>query len=82
MRFFALFLILIFAVCTRAQSGRIIPVDVANPPAAAEQTVKQMFDEANGYIRKKGTEFDAKKIPFSERLLTQAKLEQRQLAAK
>ena len=82
MRFFALFLILIFAVCTPAQSGRIIPADAANPPAAAEQTVKQMFDDANGYIRKKGTEFDAKKIPFSERLLTQAKLEQRQLAAK
>ena len=82
MRFFALFLILIFVVWTPAQSGRIIPVDAANPPAHAEQTVKQMFDEAIGYIRKKGTEFDAKKIPFSERLLTQAKLEQRQLAAK
>ncbi len=73
---------LFFTICVPAQSGRIIPVDAANPPAAADQTVKQMFEEANGYVRKKGVEFDAKKIPFSERLLTQAKLDQRQLAAK
>ena len=85
MRFFALFLTLIAVIGTPAQSGRVIPSNAANPPgtaAAPEQTVKQMFDEVNGYVRKKATEFDAKKIPFSERLLAQAKLEQHQLAAK
>jgi thiol-disulfide isomerase/thioredoxin len=41
-----------------------------------------MFDEVNGYIKAKVTEFEAKKVPFSERLLEQTKLEQRQLAAK
>lgn len=82
MRLFALFLILILTICTAAQSGRVIPADAANPPVAAVQTVKQMFDEANGYVRKKGAEFDAKKIAFSERLLAQTKVEQHQLAAK
>ncbi len=79
---FALFPILIFAICAPAQSGRIIPADATNAPAAAEPTVKQMFDEANGYVRKKGAEFESKKIPFNEGLLAQTKLEQRQLAAK
>ena len=85
MRFFALFLLSILTIYAPAQSGRIIPVDGANSldkPVTPEQTVKQMFDEANGYVRKKGSEFDAKKIPFSERLFAQAKQEQRQLAAK
>ena len=85
MHFFALFLILILAICAPAQSGRIIPAEASNPPgtpAVQEQSVKQMFNEANGYIRKKGSEFDAKKIPFNERLFAQAKLEQRLLAAK
>lgn len=85
MRFFALFLLSILTIYAPAQSGRIIPVDGANSldkPVTHEQTVKQMFDEANGYIRKKGSEFDAKKIPFNERLFAQAKLEQRLLAAK
>lgn len=41
-----------------------------------------MFDEANGYIKAKAVEYDAKKIVFNEGLLKQAQLEQRQLAAK
>src|SRR5258708_16041134 len=41
-----------------------------------------MFDETNEYIRTKGAEYDAKKVPFSEQLFTKAKLDQRQLAAK
>ncbi len=85
MRFFAFYLILILAICVPAQSGRVIPADAPvapGAPAALPQPVKQLFDEVNGYVRKKGTEFDAKKISFSERLLAQAKIEQRQLAAK
>src|SRR5438445_13291113 len=84
MRRFALFLILILAVAATAQSGRVIPAGDLNTsePSTVVPSVKQMFDDANGYVRKKGIEFDAKKIPFSERLLAQAKQEQRQLAAK
>lgn len=41
-----------------------------------------MFDDANTYVRVKRDEYDLKKVPFSERLYAQAKLEQRQLAAK
>jgi len=41
-----------------------------------------MFDEANGYLKAKGAEYDAKKVSFNERLFSQARLEQRQLAAK
>jgi hypothetical protein len=52
------------------------------PVSETELTVKQMFEEANGYIKVKGTEYDAKKVAFSERLFKQAQLEQRQLAAK
>ncbi len=85
MRHFVLFLILALAAIMSAQSGRVAPADPTNPPGTVivpAPTVKQMFDDANGYIRKKGNEFDAKKIPFSEALFAQAKLEQRQLAAK
>ncbi len=41
-----------------------------------------MFDEANGYIKAKGAEYDAKKVAFNDWLFKQAQLEQRQLAAK
>ncbi len=41
-----------------------------------------MFDEANGYIKAKAAEYDAKKVRFNETLFKQAQLEQRQLAAK
>ena len=88
MRFLALFLILFACVAAFGQSRRVPPTGLpnqANTPAqnaSAELSVKQMFDEANEYIRTKGAEFDAKKVPFSERLFIQAKLEQRQLAAK
>ncbi len=68
-----------------AQSGRA-PVGVSSQTDATvsvvELTAKQMFDEANGYIKTKATEYDAKKVPFSQRLLEQTRLEQRQLAAK
>ena len=34
-----------------------------------------MFEEVNGYIRAKGAEFDAKKVPFNEQLFAKVKLE-------
>jgi thiol-disulfide isomerase/thioredoxin len=85
MRSTSLFLILIASVSAFAQSGRTAPStpDKAETPVpTTELTVKQMFDEVNGYIKAKGTEYDAKKIAFGERLFKQAQIEQRQLAAR
>ncbi len=88
MRVFTLFLILISAIIGSGQSRRVVPgastaaSKVPLSSTGAELNVKEMFNEANGYIKQKGAEFDVKKIPFSDRLFTQAKLEQRQLAAK
>src|SRR3954452_13428470 len=85
MRFLSLALVLSTTVVISAQSGRT-PVTAAdtgsNTVATPELTIKQMFDEVNGYVKAKGSEYDAKKVSFSERLFTQAKLEQHQLAAK
>ncbi len=86
MRLISLFLILFLEVGTFAQSGRVpsaaTPDQTETAVSGTELTVKQMFDEANGYIKAKATEYDTKKVPVSERLLSQARLEQRQLAAK
>jgi len=88
MRVITLFLVLVSVMGAFAQSRRIAPGSASDASTAqlsitgTELSVKEMFTEANGYIKSKGTEFDAKKIPFSDRLFKQAKLEQRQLAAK
>jgi hypothetical protein len=80
--------IILLAACvfTNAQSRRVPQTNPTNQPAPTSlpnnQTVKQMFDEANTYIKTKAAEYEAKKVPFSERLYAQTKLEQRQLAAK
>lgn len=81
MRTIALTLLLFAATAVFGQSGRTAPPAAASAPAALP-SVKQMFDEVNGYIRAKGEAYDAKKVPFSDRLFKQAKLEQRQLAAR
>jgi thiol-disulfide isomerase/thioredoxin len=72
--------ILSIAITAAAQSGRIVATDTT--AGGNETTVREMFDEVNGYIRAKGAEYDAKKVLFSDRLFAQAKLEQRQMAAK
>ena len=86
MRFISLFLIIFAAVGAFAQSGRVAldgaPGQNVTRASEPELTVKQMFDETNGYIKAKGAEYDAKKVPFSEHLFNQARIEQRQLAAK
>ena len=85
MRSLAIFLILSATLAAAAQSRRVVPGATPTTPAAAaagDLTVKQMFDEVNGYLRAKVAEFDAKKIPYSDDLLNRSKLEQRQLAAK
>ena len=68
------------------QSGRVAPAGSPNDPAGASatngQTVKQMFDEANSYLRTKAAEFEAKKIKFSDARLALLQIEQKQLAAR
>lgn len=80
MKVFALILVLSFVVTVAAQSGRALATETT--ATSSESTVREMFDEVNGYIRAKGAEYDAKKVLFSDRLFAQAKLEQRQMAAR
>ncbi len=67
-----------------SQSGRSPAPDLLAPSGAVEveKSVKELFTEANGFVRAKVDEFEAKKVRFSEKLLSNTKLEQRQLAAK
>lgn len=78
----SLFLIVFFALatCALAQSGRVAAGDIS--AATPELTVKQMFDEANGYTKAKFNEYSEKKVKYSDALLEKTKLEQRQLAAR
>ena len=83
MRSFALLIIFSCVAAATGQSGRSTQDATTNgSPKDATRTVKQLYEEANGYIRAKAVEFEAKKTPFSETLLEKTKLEQRQLAAK
>ncbi|HKX84399.1 MAG TPA: hypothetical protein VJL58_09275, partial [Pyrinomonadaceae bacterium] len=77
-------LILVFiAISTSAQSRRVIPGGLPSSQASlADRTVKDMFDEANGYFEAKKVEFEKNKVPYSDRLRLQTEREQRALAAK
>jgi thiol-disulfide isomerase/thioredoxin len=77
-------LILALICSVTAQSGRTTPAanDASLANKTVSQTVKELFEEANAYLRTKAAEFEVKKIPFSDRLFEQTQLEQRQLAAK
>ncbi len=77
-------LILALTCYVTAQSGRTTSAtnDGSLTTKTATSTVKELFEEANAYLRTKAAEFEEKKIPFSDRLFEQTKLEQRQLAAK
>ena len=71
---------------TFAQSRRAgATAQIAGNQATAatnEATAKQLYEEANGYAKKKFGEFESKKIPFNENLLKFTYREQKQLAAK
>jgi cytochrome c biogenesis protein CcmG, thiol:disulfide interchange protein DsbE len=68
---------------SRRASQNTTPAASAEPATTAtELTVKQMFDEANGYDKAKFAEYAEKKVPYSDALLARTKLEKRQLAAK
>lgn len=80
---FLFLFILLASASVFAQSGRVGPAGSSNEPtAAAGQTVRQMFDETNSYLKTKAAEFEAKKIAFSDNKLAQLKVEQKQLAAR
>ncbi len=67
------------------QSRRVAaqPTAVSSTVAAFDDlSAKQLFEEANGYAKKKFGEYESKKIPFNENLLKFTYQEQRQLAAK
>ena len=81
MRFFAVFILLCSALIAPAQSGRTA-TQYSQTAAASTPSVKQLFDEANAYTKKKFAEFEAKKIKYSEALELQANREKKQLAAK
>lgn len=81
-RIFIFLVLVTLTTVVPAQSGRIVPAAEKTGDGAVELTLKQMFDEANGYAVAKYTEFQQKKIPYSDKLHDQTKLEQRQLAAK
>lgn len=83
MRKLCILLILFCAIPSLSQSRRVPPADGLQPSAsAASQSVREMFDEANGYAKAKFAEFEQKKVPFSEQLRLQTDREQKQLAAK
>ncbi len=77
-----LLIILLAAGNIFAQSGRN-PGGSADPTAApkAERSVKDLFDEANGYNKAKFAEYQEKKIPYSENLRLQTEKQQHTLAA-
>lgn len=52
------------------------------PVSGGDRTVKELFEEANAYRKIKFEEFEAKKVPVSERLRLQTEKEQKQLAAR
>jgi len=87
MRTATLLLMLALASLTFAQAGRVAP---GTTPTASgvptdgntPKTVKQLFEEANGYRRTKYAEFQQKKIAYNESLRQRTETEQKQLAAK
>src|SRR5436190_18283011 len=88
MRFLTLSVLGFAGLSAFGQSRRVspgAPVIATQPAMRTADTalsVKQMYDEVSGYVRARATEFEAKKMPFSECLLNRTKLEQRQLAAR
>src|SRR4051812_14988959 len=82
MKILVLLVILVASLSAAAQSGRVGPSTAASPAVGSGQSVKQLFDEANGYSKAKFSEYEQKKVPYSESLMDRTRLEQRQLAAK
>ncbi len=87
MRNLVIFSIFLLALTAAGQSRRVapnIPLKQTGPvpEVSSDLSVKQMFDEANGYSKAKFAEFEQKKMPYSESLRVRTQREQKQLAAK
>jgi thiol-disulfide isomerase/thioredoxin len=67
-----------------AQSGRTAAqtADAQSAEKTSTLSAEQLFDEVSAYAKNKFTEFQTKKIPYSEKLRLQTVQEQKQLAAK
>jgi cytochrome c biogenesis protein CcmG, thiol:disulfide interchange protein DsbE len=70
----------LFSTGAAAQAGRVKTGDPSAPDAG--QTAQALFREAVDFAKAKFSEFEQKKIPYSERLREQTVREQRQLAAR
>ena len=80
-------LLLFLPVYAVSQSRRVPPTQTAktNDPViatASDRSAKELFDEVNGYAKAKYSEFEQKKVAYSETLRAQTQREQKQLAAK
>ena len=84
MRFFVIFFILLSAICVLGQARRIGPQPTMSTQNSSGPTltVKEMFDDANGYNKRKFAEFAQKKVPVSDTLIQQTQRERKQLAAR
>jgi thiol-disulfide isomerase/thioredoxin len=84
MRFTLTILIVLSGVSVFGQARRIVPQPAAATHAQATPTlsVKEMFDDANGYNKRKFAEFAQKKVPVSDTLIQQTQRERKQLAAR
>ncbi len=78
--------VLLITIISAGQSRRVAPgtaVKLSNAEAAADdRSVREMFDDANSYSRRKFAEFEEKKVKFSEELRLRTEQEKKQLAAK
>ncbi|MBV9240504.1 MAG: redoxin domain-containing protein [Acidobacteria bacterium] len=81
MKFLSITLLFLMPCATFAQSGRLAAGDPASS-AAPDRSVKELFEEANGYFRTKAAEYDAKKIAPTPERIEQVRREQRELAAR
>ncbi len=84
--FILVLLAAVFFTDSFAQSGRnapqVPPSSTAENNSTNDLTVEKMFTEADGYAKKKFTEYEQKKIPFAENIYYFVLREQKQLAAK
>jgi hypothetical protein len=84
MKYFVIILFAILLAVTAYPQSRRAPGQTAKSAAetANDQTIKEMFDEANEYNRVKFAEYQQKKVPYSESLRIKTDKERKALAAK
>jgi len=63
-------------------TGQVAGTSAATATVTNDSSAKELYEEANGYAKKKFAEYEGKKIPFNPNLLKFTYREQKQLAAK